>query len=228
MTTFGIPETNTETVGKDIYKILKFGSKGNEVRALQTELKVSIDGSFGNETLTALQKARGVRKISLHGFFSTKQAIPVKPIESTTAESAFKKGQKLMVNTRSGFTAQDVQIKADGTYFTNGTNKITGLDFGDKKIKDIQTTSYENIKTLNFELQDTDNVGDLTGASKVELKKIVGEGGLVSEVDRSSGRPVPTGRKIRTVVRADIRYYTIMFNGEKFTLSSEELGNIRI
>ena len=124
--------TNAETVGKDIYKILKFGSKGNEVRALQTELKVSIDGSFGNETLTALQKARGVRKISLHGFFSTKQAIPVKPIESTTAESAFKKGQKLMVNTRSGFTAQDVQIKADGTYFTNGTNKITGLDFGDK------------------------------------------------------------------------------------------------
>lgn len=102
------------------------------------------------------------------------------------------------------------------------------LDFGDKKIKDIQTTSYENIKTLNFELQDTDNVGDLTGASKVELKKIVGEGGLVSEVDRSSGRPVSTGRKIRTVVRADIRYYTIMFNGEKFTLSSEELGNIRI
>ena len=124
--------TNTETVGKDIYKILKFGSKGNEVRALQTELKVSIDGSFGNETLTALQKARGVRKISLHGFFSTKQATPVKPIESATAESAFKKGQKLMVNTRSGFTAQDVQIKADGTYFTNGTNKITGLDFGDK------------------------------------------------------------------------------------------------
>ena len=101
------------------------------------------------------------------------------------------------------------------------------LDFGDKKIKDIQTTAYENIKTLDFKLQDIDN-NDLTGASKVEKGKIVGEGGVISEVDRSSGRPMLTGRKIRTVVRQDVRYYTIEYNGEKFTLTSDELGNIRI
>jgi hypothetical protein len=101
------------------------------------------------------------------------------------------------------------------------------LDFSDKKTKDIQTTSYENIKTMDFKLQDIDT-NDLTGASKVEKGKIIGEGGLVSEVDRSGGRPVATGRKIRTVVRSDIRYYTIEYNGEKFTLSSDELGNIRI
>ncbi|WP_394760074.1 peptidoglycan-binding protein, partial [Flavobacterium sp.] len=128
----GNANASTTATGKDIYKILKFGSKGNEVKALQTELKVSADGKFGNQTLTALQKARGVNQISLFNFFKTKQATPVKPVESATAESPFTKGQRIMVNIRSGFTAQDVQVKADGTYFTNGTNKITGLDFGDK------------------------------------------------------------------------------------------------
>ena len=101
------------------------------------------------------------------------------------------------------------------------------LDFGDKKLKDVQTTSYENIKTMDFRLQDVDT-NDLTGASKVEKGKIVGEGGVISEVDRSSGRPMLTGRKIRTVVRSDVRHYTIEYNGEKLTMTSEELGNIRI
>lgn len=101
------------------------------------------------------------------------------------------------------------------------------LDFSDKKIKDIQTTSYENIKTMDFKLQDIDQ-NDLTGASKVEKGKIVGEGQLVAEIDRTGGRPVATGRKIRTVVRQDIRHYTIEYKGEKFTLTGDQLGNIRI
>lgn len=101
------------------------------------------------------------------------------------------------------------------------------LDFGDKKIKDIQTTSYENIQTMNFELQDIDT-NDLTGASKVEKGKIVGEGQVIDEIDRSGGRPVRTGRKVRTVVRQDLRHYTIEYNGEKITLTGDQLGNIRI
>lgn len=104
---------------------------------------------------------------------------------------------------------------------------INKLDFNDEKLKDVQTVSYENIKTKDFPLQDIDS-NDLTGASKVEKGKIVGEGNTIQEVDRSSGRPQLTGRKIRTVVRSDVRYYTIEHGGEKFTLSSEELGNFRI
>lgn len=104
---------------------------------------------------------------------------------------------------------------------------ITRIDFDNAKLKDIQTTAYETIKTANFPLQDIDN-NDLTGASKVEKGKIVGEGGVISEVDRSSGRPVLTGRKIRTVVRADVRHYTIEYNGKKFTFTSDQLGSFRI
>ncbi len=104
---------------------------------------------------------------------------------------------------------------------------ISRIDFSNDKIKDIQTTAYENIKTVNFRLQDIDN-NDLTGASKVEKGQITGEGRVIPEVDRSSGRPVLTGRKIRTVVRSDIRYYVIEFNGKKFTFTSEKLGNFRI
>jgi hypothetical protein len=101
------------------------------------------------------------------------------------------------------------------------------LNFADEKLKDLKPTSYETIATRDFKLQDIDH-NDLTGASKVEKGKIVSEGNTIPEVDRSSGRPVMTGRKIRTVVRADVRYYTIEWNGKKYTISNEDLGKFRI
>jgi hypothetical protein len=104
---------------------------------------------------------------------------------------------------------------------------VNKLDFSNEKLKDIRPTSYETIRTENFKLQDVDT-NDLTGASKVEKGKIVSEGNVIPEVDRSSGRPVMTGRKIRTVVRADVRHYTIEYGGKKFTISSNDLGNFRI
>ena len=104
---------------------------------------------------------------------------------------------------------------------------IGRIDFGSEKLKDIEPVSYENVKTQNFKLQDIDN-NDLTGASKIEKGKIVGEGNIIPEVDRSSGRPVATGRKIRTVVRSDVRHYTIEHDGKKHTISSEDLGSFRI
>lgn len=104
---------------------------------------------------------------------------------------------------------------------------VSRIDFSNKKLSGIEKTSYETISTADFRLQDIDT-NDLTGASKIEKGKIVGEGGVIPEVDRSSGRPVLTGRKIRTVVRADVRHYTIEFNGEKYSFTNEELGNFRI
>ena len=104
---------------------------------------------------------------------------------------------------------------------------VSRIDFSDERVKDLQTVSYENVATRSFKLQNVDT-NDLTGASKVEKGKIVGEGGIINEIDRSSGRPVATGRKIRTVVRADVRYYTVEHDGEMFTISSDDLGNFRI
>lgn len=104
---------------------------------------------------------------------------------------------------------------------------ISRIDFSDTRLDGVQKASYETISTQDFKLVDIDE-NDLTGASKVEKGKIVGEGGVIPEVDRSSGRPVLTGRKIRTVVRADIRHYQIQFNGKKYSFTNEELGNFRI
>lgn len=104
---------------------------------------------------------------------------------------------------------------------------ISKIDFSSEKLEGVEPVSYENVKTQDFKLQDIDN-NDLTGASKIEKGKIVSEGNTIPEVDRSSGRPVMTGRKIRTVVRSDVRHYTIKHNGKKFTISSEDLGKFRI
>lgn len=104
---------------------------------------------------------------------------------------------------------------------------VSRIDFSSEKLEGVETTAYENIKAKDFKLQDIDE-NDLTGASKVEKGKIVGEGNVIPEVDRSSGRPQLTGRKIRTVVRQDVRHYTIEHDGKKHTLTSAQLGNIRI
>lgn len=104
---------------------------------------------------------------------------------------------------------------------------IKQVDFSDKSTKDIHRTSFENLKTQNFELVDIDQ-NDLTGASKIEKGVVVDEGVTIAEIDRSTGTPIATGRKIKASVREDIRHYTFMFEGEKFTLTNKELGNIRI
>ena len=105
--------------------------------------------------------------------------------------------------------------------------KTKDLDFTLKALKDVYTTSFEKLDSETFDLQDIDE-DDLTGASKVDKKVVVSEGTLIPEIDRSSGLPVPTGRKIRTKVKKHVRYYTIKFGDEKFTLTNTELENIRI
>lgn len=62
--TANIPTINTN-------KILKLGSKGNEVKVLQKKLNFvakDIDGDFGAKTETALFTAKKVKQIALSGF----------------------------------------------------------------------------------------------------------------------------------------------------------------
>ena len=55
----------TETSGIDKTMLLKKGSKGMEVRTLQTLLKVKVDGDFGRNTENALFAQKGIKQIRL-------------------------------------------------------------------------------------------------------------------------------------------------------------------
>lgn len=55
----------TETSGIDKTMLLKKGSKGMEVRTLQTLLKVKVDGDFGRNTENALFTQKGIKQIRL-------------------------------------------------------------------------------------------------------------------------------------------------------------------
>ena len=103
---------------------------------------------------------------------------------------------------------------------------IKRVDFTKDSTKELHKTSYENLKVEKFNLMDIDE-NDLTGASKIEKGKVVSEGTPIPEIDRSTGVPVATGRKIRTRVIKDVRHYTIEFNNKKFTMTDDYLGNIR-
>lgn len=54
--------------GIDRYKLLKKGSKGLEVKALQTLLKIKADGDFGRNTENALFTQKKVKQIKLNDF----------------------------------------------------------------------------------------------------------------------------------------------------------------
>jgi hypothetical protein len=112
--------------------VLKMGSRGSEVRALQKKLGVASDGIFGSITQSALFKVKGVKQISLNAFEGKISIAATAPAPSIKADVPYKKGQKLMVNVRKGFTAQSVKQKADGSYFTDGQNITTLLGFGDE------------------------------------------------------------------------------------------------
>ena len=55
----------TTTSGLDTTKLLKKGSKGTEVRRLQSLLKIQADGDFGRNTENALFTQKGVKQIQL-------------------------------------------------------------------------------------------------------------------------------------------------------------------
>ena len=64
-----VPSVSTSnSSGVDKSKVLKKGSKGLEVRALQTLLKIKVDGDFGRNTENALLAQKGVKQIKLKDF----------------------------------------------------------------------------------------------------------------------------------------------------------------
>lgn len=104
---------------------------------------------------------------------------------------------------------------------------IKKVDFSKDNLKDVYHTSYETLKTQKFNLVDIDQ-NDLTGASKIEHNVVVEVGQPVNEVDRSTGTPIATGRKVRANVKRNLREYTIEFEGKNFKLTEADLANIRI
>lgn len=58
-----VPASGTSDIDKA--KLLKKGSKGMEVRTLQTLLKIKVDGDFGRNTENALFNQKGVKQIRL-------------------------------------------------------------------------------------------------------------------------------------------------------------------
>jgi hypothetical protein len=145
------PKLKALTLNKAL--VLKRGSKGAEVKALQRQLGSVPDGVFGRNTENKLLQIKGVKQISLNAL-EGKISVPAKVLPSIKADVPYKKGQRLMVNVRTGFTAQSVKQKADGTYFTDGKNVTTLLGFGDE-IGTIQSVLIRNDGLVRYVVKGT-------------------------------------------------------------------------
>jgi hypothetical protein len=94
-----------------------------------------------------------------------------------------------------------------------GENKPVRISYGNLE----NPNDFMQLKTKVFALHDILD-GDLTGASKIQRDVIVEDTGTVPEMKLTGEAYVPTGRQVRQVVRKDIRYYTIEFDGKKYEL----------
>lgn len=115
--------------------------------------------------------------------------------------------------------------KVDGQIvgeYQEATCTVYGMDkpfittFGDIN----NPEDYLNLPRLTYTLTDQ---ADLSGASKIEANVPVKSSGLVEVIDRSSGEPVPTGKKIQQNVYRDIRWYTVLVDGEKVVIHEDKL-----
>jgi hypothetical protein len=123
-----IPNLTPIGAGLDRNKLLSKGTKGAEVRELQSLLNVKADGDFGSITLAALQKAKGVSQISLNQFQAAKP-IPV-PVVITIPMPRV--GAKLMVTVAKTSLYKAKKI-ANGSYSNTGEKSLfgSGLTYGE-------------------------------------------------------------------------------------------------
>jgi hypothetical protein len=135
------PNNLTEETPKtefDRNKLLGKGSKGQEVRELQSLLNIKIDGDFGRNTLNTLQKAKGVSQISLNQFQMINTiATPIaKPIAEIATKPIVlpltlpKVGTKLMTIVPKATLYKSKKI-ANGSYTNTGDTVWGTLSYGE-------------------------------------------------------------------------------------------------
>lgn len=126
------PITRPKTITLNKSMVLKRGSKGAEVRALQQKLGIDVDGDFGPKTETALLKSKGVKSISLNQFegkvsYNSPKAAPV-----VTTLKIPKAGAKLMA-IKNDFNIFNAVQNADGTYANSGkAGTWTTFNYGEE------------------------------------------------------------------------------------------------
>ncbi|WP_281238159.1 peptidoglycan-binding domain-containing protein [Flavobacterium praedii] len=131
--------TNKSTsTGLDRNKLLSKGTKGAEVMELQNLLNIKVDGDFGNITLTALQKAKGVSQISLNQFQTINTILGpiVKPVAKPVAKAVVKPvalpkvGAKLMISVPTTTLYNSKKI-ANGSYTNTGEAVLGKFSYGE-------------------------------------------------------------------------------------------------
>lgn len=69
------PKNTASVINRDL--TLKKGSKGQEVKVLQTLMKISADGIFGSQTEAKLLALKGVKQITLNAYPNAKKPIAI-------------------------------------------------------------------------------------------------------------------------------------------------------
>lgn len=125
---------------------------------------------------------------------------------------------RLIERTAIDSNGQTVINGFDAVCKVHGTKDEVKITYGDMK----NATDYLNLPRVVYKL--TDHLADdLAGASRIEKKQLIKKDGTVPENQLINNSLVPTGRVVPVGQWKDIRYYTIIANGEKVELAEDKI-----
>lgn len=100
--------------------VLRIGSKGEEVKQLQRQMKITADGIFGPQTEATLYSLKKVKQVSLNQYATLE----------TVNTNNYAIGSKVMSNNKSGTKLYGNKTLADGSNMSTG-EVFTTIDFGE-------------------------------------------------------------------------------------------------
>ena len=191
-----------------------------EVMTIETKVLTSLQEQIAALTRQVAENSSRIKEAETASTDETERQ-PAKLIRLATYKGAPITKMRLTEKTALDGRGQTVINGMEAICSVHGIDKEVKITYGDMKNPD----DYLNLPRVDFEMTDfIDSEEGLSGASRIERNKVVAEHGKVVENTLSSDNAlVPTGRFVPVTERRNVRYYTIIVNGEKVELSENNL-----
>lgn len=191
-----------------------------EVMTIETKVLTSLQEQIAVLTRQVAENSKQVKEAVTANADETERQ-PARLIRLATYKSAPITKMRLTEKTALDGRGQTVINGMEAICSVHGIDKEVKITYGDMK----NSEDYLNLPRKDFEMTNfMDSEEGLSGASRVERNKIVGQHGTVVENTLSSDNAlIPTGRMVPVTEKRNVRYYTIIVNGEEVELSEDNL-----
>ena len=193
--------------------------------------------NVSNTELLNLVKSMGEQMATMQSELQSQKERSEQPISKLVKTDEERKPGEIDLATYEGNPIVDMRLVPKMGTDSNGQSIINGMKAVCKvhgKKEDIEMsygdvqnpTDYANLPRVTYfftDVSEYNDKGETTWASCIEKNQLISSAGTVAEKVLRGNDLVPTGRLVPVETRRDIRYFTILVNGEKVELAENKL-----